>query len=935
MEREIGEYVIRPDPNDHRLPFVLGEGSFGVTYVAKHRVLNLPVALKVLKAKSPKPEIIDSFAQEARTLRDLRHPHIAAFENVGISNGEIYCAMELCGFGDLETIARLRGALSTGHLLTIALQAASALTAAHAEGYVHRDVKPSNLILARLKDGSIGVKLIDFGLSLCARDRSQGGAAGSPVFTSPEQMSTGLVDIRSDLYSLGITLWHLAAGRRPGQLEGSAQDVFNAHLSTQEFTCDEVPPLLKPLVVKLVRKNPSERFHDAPALTTALEALAVHFENTPEDLDLSPVVNPLRGELENLDDLLPREQKPLEQTYILGKSPERDIGFGILQRATTFSSPAQTVGLTVIHRGDRLKRTCLLDLNRQVSQHRHLATEGGYPQIFIRPLHFHVFPDNRVVIISDWVDGPPFEEILRMRRRFRFQQLLPMLLEMGAAIDFCHHRHLPIPDLSERGMTVVSSVSWSAQNNQDGVQSELKVRLSPLSVQSNNEAVEDSQPDSTVMQTMVETGDHTGEALGNPTALFACKIYRYVSGAPVSRLAFNNPGMCTAVPGLGSEANQILAGFIAQRQPTVAGCLGILEAICAAEGISLPSTGKQSSTTSSESTPPTPRLDSSSGPSMTPVRNEPAVGHKNEPGKHRPAGKLLPPLVLLLLSAGLVMGMHQAGLLRQWLPPANVSEPRIKATPPTAGESPPKTSPPVSIPLQAENTSSPLQQEIKSPPVPPFPEPVPVSDGKRLRPRLVPIDSPPTLDQTSAPQEIPSTKSGGGAPVTTDRTWEAGRKGWIFRFEEGRWVTVSPILSGDSASKRRQQCLLLSDADQVRGLIDDGWVYQPLPDGRVILARAADRVSQSLNPVRDTVTGQAKSTVMPEILVISEATGIPVRLPMDRSRSFTEQEVSQLLEVRYPREGAVERRDGDDMVLRFPTGLELRLSAWFILLQRD
>ena len=943
MEREIGEYVIRPDPDNEHLPYVLGEGSFGITYVAKHRVINLPVALKVLKASAPTPEIIESFAQEARTLRELHHPHIAAFENVGISNGVFYCAMELCEFGDLDSIARLRGALGTGQLLTIASQTAAALGAAHEQGYIHRDVKPSNLILARLKDGTIGVKLIDFGLSVCPRDRPQGGSAGSPVFTSPEQLSMGSVDVRSDLYALGITLWYLAGGRRPGQLEGNAQDVFNAHLATWEFSCEEVPPLLKPLVQKLVRKNPSERFQNAAEVAATLDALSAQFENAPEELDLSLVATPLRGESEHLHDLVPREPKPLEQTYFLQEGTGRDNGVGTIYRATTLPTPGQTVGVTIVHRGDKLKGDSLLELRRQVTQHRHLAGEVDYPVAFVRPLQFHVFPGNQVAIASDWVDGPAFEDILRMRRRFSFEELLPMLLQMGEGIDFCHDHGLPIPELSERAMTVVSAGagSWAADENWDTVLSDLKIRFLPLNVQSGAEPAESDIPEATIMQTLVDAGGSASEAATNPTALFASKIYRYVCGAPVSRMAFTNPGAYTAIPGLGSDANRLLAGFIAQRQPAIAGCVGILEAICDAEAITLPAAGKEVSTSSADFTPAAPREPWRSQPAPR-ARTKPPVDDEHEEGRHQRAGKFLLPLAFTLLVAGGLIGMNQLGLLGRLLYTVGVYEPPITATAPDAGEAtvPPEPVPPVPSSLELSPPPPSTPPQIAPPSETASKDPISNPGEERFRPRLLPIGAPGTPAQISAsprsqnPETAPPT-AGTGSAAPLDQTWEAGRRGWIFHFEGGRWVTASPVLSRDSASNRRSLCRLLSDADQLRGVIYQGWFYQPLPDGRVVLAQAAESEPPPSTPARESADEQASPAPSTEILLISRATQIPVRLQMDRTMMFTEQELLQLSEIRYPQVGVEQRQDGEDLILRFPTGPELRLSRWFLLLQRD
>jgi eukaryotic-like serine/threonine-protein kinase len=204
----------------------LGRGATGVTYLAIDKVLRRKVALKVIEVPATmrqSHELHQRFLREARSAASLRHPNVAAIHQFGGSpdGGHMYYAMELVEGETLESRVRREGPLNAKLVLEIAIQITRALGAAAAHDLIHRDLKPGNIMLAAGDSGEFEVKVIDFGLakviseSESEMDLTHGGFVGTPNFASPEQFESGRVDVRSDIYSLGATLWFALTGKTP------------------------------------------------------------------------------------------------------------------------------------------------------------------------------------------------------------------------------------------------------------------------------------------------------------------------------------------------------------------------------------------------------------------------------------------------------------------------------------------------------------------------------------------------------------------------------------------------------------------------------------------------------------------------------------------------------------------------------------------------
>jgi len=204
-------------------PVELGRGAMGVTYKAFDVNLRCPVTLKVISEKYLGDDSARlRFLREARAAASVRHPNVASVFHLGTSGEDYFYAMEFVEGETLENFIKRAGHLEVKLTLEIAMQVAAALAAVHKQNLIHRDVKPSNVMVSLEEGGAVTAKLIDLGLAKAAGEPLSEGAismpgvfAGTPEFASPEQFAGVGVDIRSDLYSLGVTLWEMLTGHAP------------------------------------------------------------------------------------------------------------------------------------------------------------------------------------------------------------------------------------------------------------------------------------------------------------------------------------------------------------------------------------------------------------------------------------------------------------------------------------------------------------------------------------------------------------------------------------------------------------------------------------------------------------------------------------------------------------------------------------------------
>ncbi len=259
-------------------PVELGRGAMGVTYKAFDVDLRCPVALKVISERYLGDESARlRFLREARAAARLRHSNVASVLHLGRTGSSYFYAMEFVEGETLESLIKRSGRLEVKLALEIATQVAAGLAAVHKQKLVHRDIKPSN-IMVNLEEGStVTVKIIDLGLAKPAPDAPAETAistpeafAGTPEFASPEQFAGVAVDIRSDLYSLGVVLWEMVTGH--AVFRGSPAEVMyqHQHAPLPIEKLEHVPQPLLVLIEMLLEKDPGRRFQNPADLLNAL-----------------------------------------------------------------------------------------------------------------------------------------------------------------------------------------------------------------------------------------------------------------------------------------------------------------------------------------------------------------------------------------------------------------------------------------------------------------------------------------------------------------------------------------------------------------------------------------------------------------------------------------------------------------------------------------
>ncbi|MCC6972116.1 MAG: serine/threonine protein kinase, partial [Phycisphaerales bacterium] len=270
----------------YRVESRIGSGGLGVVYEGIDVSLGRPVAIKVLhRDVAAITELRQRFEREARALAALTHPHIVSISDFGVHEDVPFLVMELLTGTTLDTLLSNEGPLDPERALTIGTQIVRALAFAHSRGVVHRDLKPSNVFIMRQEGVDDHVKVIDFGLAkFLETDEGEptitqaGSIFGTPAYMAPEQASGGRCDARTDVYSAGVLLFELLAGRRPF-LGSTRVEVIRGHLIETPPTLAAarpallVKPQLEDLVARALAKAPRDRPVDAAALLDALETL--------------------------------------------------------------------------------------------------------------------------------------------------------------------------------------------------------------------------------------------------------------------------------------------------------------------------------------------------------------------------------------------------------------------------------------------------------------------------------------------------------------------------------------------------------------------------------------------------------------------------------------------------------------------------------------
>lgn len=266
---------------NRQIEALLGSGGMGQVFRARHVYLQRPEAVKVIHQHlSSDMDFQERFRQEARAIAILTHPHIVKVFDFSGQGNSCSLVMELLPHGSLRSLMHQYARAGQNVPLQLALdlvrQAAEGLSRAHAQGIVHRDIKPDNLLLSYAVETGYTLKISDFGLALLAQNqikRTTTTPVGTPAYLSPEQCQEGVIDGRSDVYALGVVLYELVTGTLPFSVTTFTEAIFKhvyAHPIAPRQLRPELPIALESIIMRCLAKSPDERFFTMAELASAL-----------------------------------------------------------------------------------------------------------------------------------------------------------------------------------------------------------------------------------------------------------------------------------------------------------------------------------------------------------------------------------------------------------------------------------------------------------------------------------------------------------------------------------------------------------------------------------------------------------------------------------------------------------------------------------------
>jgi serine/threonine protein kinase len=412
----------------------LGRGAMGITYKAFDTSLRCNVALKVISGTLLEDErVAERFLREARSAAQLRHRNVASVFHLGKHGDRYFYAMEFIDGETVESLVKRNGPLACLFALDIAQQVASALIAAEKQHLVHRDIKPSNLMLVQEGDGEVLVKVIDFGLarsavmqSTTAGEITSGGFVGTPYFASPEQLDRQTEDIRSDIYSLGVTLWYMLLGRPT--FTGSVASVIAQHLDkSPPFEALAILPAEVVAVLrKMLEKDREQRIQTPLVLRNELKSCIERLRN------LQTSAKPETTEW-NFDTIA------LSNTHSAALRPE--VGWHLKERYRLIEDINPANPSHTFHAEDLASRTRVMvrvfhadpAVLSQIERDARRIQTAAHPN-FLKVLVIER-EKNFSFAVLEWLEGFPLVDLLRTRRALTLRETRMLLKQIAPAVD--------------------------------------------------------------------------------------------------------------------------------------------------------------------------------------------------------------------------------------------------------------------------------------------------------------------------------------------------------------------------------------------------------------------------------------------------------------------------------------------------------------------
>lgn len=431
--------------------FELGRGAMGITYKAFDTNLRCFVALKVINAAYLNSEVArQRFLREARAAAALRHPNVATVFHLGSEEDNYFYAMEFVDGETVEAFMKREGAVPTMMALEIVAQVSRALGAAQKQGLVHRDIKPSNLMVVREDGGDLTVKVIDFGLAKSAAGGEDsatltaGGFLGTPHFASPEQLEEREIDVRSDIYSLGVTLWFMLAGKTP--FSGSLAQVMSQHLHREPpfESLEGQPDVVVRLLRHMMAKDPAGRPQTPAALRSEIEGCLQQVGH-----GAPPAVRPVSGETFETT-LLPDASEGgavelLSGLVLAGRyrllEEVTASDHGRMFRAERVEDRT-VVAVLILHSGRLTTSEAFTRLEQEVENLQKLRHPAFQKILSLENANHHTF------LALEWVEGPTVLDVLRTRRALPVGEAKSLLVPLAEAFDELADAGLSCPDIA-------------------------------------------------------------------------------------------------------------------------------------------------------------------------------------------------------------------------------------------------------------------------------------------------------------------------------------------------------------------------------------------------------------------------------------------------------------------------------------------------------
>jgi TPR repeat protein/serine/threonine protein kinase len=449
--------------------FRLGLGTIGITYKAFDSSLDRHVALKVIPTSVwPTDEERERFLREARAAAKMRHPHVAAIYDFGQAGAEYFYAMEFVDGPDLEHYVQIHGPLSASAALGVALQIAGALEAGQAHKLIHREIMPANILVHACRGGNLDIKLVDFGLTkdaCLARESSysvsdQTISGWNLLYASPEQCKIGELDTRSDIYSLGATLWYLLVGSTP--FEGNVNQVLIAQVTKPPpfQRLQGLPAPLVELLRRMLAKDPGDRPKDPTLLKETIGNLIekyswarqVRLGDNPERLPPGSLEGTaIRSEGETHGSvLLPafdvyRSVKVgaliAERYRLIEIRAQGDAGQLFLADDTKSADPGKDkTALVLVH--PEIVLQAFESLQDEINLIKGIAHPNLVAYYGLQNTGSGAF------VVREWVHGLSLFELLRLRRSFAPEEVLALLEPLPALLELISVQGLGLVDVS-------------------------------------------------------------------------------------------------------------------------------------------------------------------------------------------------------------------------------------------------------------------------------------------------------------------------------------------------------------------------------------------------------------------------------------------------------------------------------------------------------